>query len=322
MGEKHTSANYIFGKESVLPEKEKRAVSRAIKEVFDQKLFQEYLPKEREKTKDELRIISFADDITDELAEHYGGSKLTIPAENIHIVPREEFGRNHSSDAYYNANLQAVIMVEHKSMSFFASEIIHEMIHFKSWGSFRASEKEQNFLQHRVGVQVLAVEELVASSSSENPEKTFHYYFQALNEALTEELTKRLFHEHDVRIVSPEENLQTKELFARYGENDEIVAGSIERKGDLMSRHRVEFSYKSERQMLNRMIDSLYERNQDTFANREEIFDLFARWMFSKSSSGIGKLVDTTFGPGTFRRLAQVPSRDIEKQEEFLVSLQ
>jgi hypothetical protein len=317
MSEKQISADHIFGSDNILPEIEKRAVQTVLKEAFDGKLFQELLPKERNKTQDEIRAVERANTITNELTERYGGKQLTIPSNNIHVAPHDQWDSRLPHAAYYAPLLQAVIMKEQVSMSSFIRYVIHEMIHFKSWASFRVSEKDETFFPYRVGIEATRVIKPPLSTK-----KTIKRIFAVLNEAMTEELAKRLFHQHNLRALFPEEEKETASLFANDGTNDEIVAGSIQQQDNgNVHRQWIEFGYKPERNVLNTMIDLLYARNQDTFENREEVFDLFARWMFSRSSNSIGKLIDKTFGTGTFKRLAGVPLYDPQAQQEFLNSL-
>ena len=78
-------------------------------------------------------------------------------------------------------------MEDVRSNNVFAEQLIHEMIHFKSYGSLLAlltdsqndKERKLTYQYSRIGLEV----------QTEQKE----LFFNLLNEAVTEELTKRLF---------------------------------------------------------------------------------------------------------------------------------
>jgi hypothetical protein len=72
--------------------------------------------------------------------------------------------------------------------------------------------------------------------------------------------------------------------------------------------------------MLNTLIDKLFDRNKDKFFDREEVFDVFARAAMTGRMVPLGRLVDTTFGAGTFRLIGESDS-DIQKQIALVDSL-
>ncbi len=312
MLEKETSAENVFGENTKLSEKEKEEFFTVLKEVFDQKKFQEYLPKERAKTAEEVKTIQFVDAITSDLAEKYGGKRLTIPDSNIHIASVDKFD---TRAAIYVPTLQAAIIRDPANMTFFAHAITHEMIHFKSYGSFRENA-ERGYYPYRLGIEV------DKKVKKENLTNIDERYFSVVNEAMTEELARYLFNEHNTRSLFAGEEEQTNQYIKTHQEDlNKIIYANTKKEKDLIISHKAEFGYKSERRVLNTLIDKLYERNTGQFQNREEVFDLFARWMFSKSSEGIGKLIDQTFGAGTFRNLARLPLDDERKHNKFLESL-
>jgi len=72
--------------------------------------------------------------------------------------------------------------------------------------------------------------------------------------------------------------------------------------------------------MLNDLLDKLYQKNQDKFKDREQVFDVFAKSMLSGNLLPVGRLVDRTLGKGTFRKIGEL-DKDIQKQKEFIEKL-
>jgi hypothetical protein len=73
--------------------------------------------------------------------------------------------------------------------------------------------------------------------------------------------------------------------------------------------------YVRPRAALNKLVDALYACNQSDFQDREEVFDLFARAALTGRLLALGRLIEKTFGPGTFRQLGKCQTE--EDLEEF-----
>ena len=171
------------------------------------------------------------------------------------------------------------------------------------------------------------------------------HYLSAINEAVTEELALRYFSEILKDRVFQKDIAKTKRLIGRNQQGlppgtifnergyyfaeilkpknaDEtsrlLNAEGIRVKGTL-SLHRP--MYREERGVFNLLVDKLFEKNKDTVKDREEIFDLFARGAMTGNILPLAKLVETTFGPGTFRTIAEFNS-DVKGLGEYVKGLQ
>jgi hypothetical protein len=166
-------------------------------------------------------------------------------------------------------------------------------------------------------------------------------FFVNLNEALTEELTKRFVSQNSHNSLFEKELKQTEKIKKKYcdvvGSNnvpvvdddtvyatiqDENILQSIKRR--LMGVHpdiiTQKLSYETERHVLNTIIDKIYKKKKSSFKDREDVFDVFVKSMMTGNIIPIGKLIDSTFGKGTFRRLGELDST-IQEQEDFIASL-
>ena len=160
-------------------------------------------------------------------------------------------------------------------------------------------------------------------------------YFKNLNEAVTEELAIRfqknvlrnhLDFEEENKLI--EEYIEQKKQDGKDIDIDEISAilkktfysVDKEEKIKLFPRR---MSYKRERIILNTLIDKLYDKNQNQFENREEVFDLFVKSAFTGnivSKGSWGKLIDETFGNGTLQKIAE-KDYNLEKLKDIVESL-
>jgi len=57
------------------------------------------------------------------------------------------------------------------------------------------------------------------------------------------------------------------------------------------------------------------------FTDPEEVFEAFARGMMTGNPLEIGRLVDGTFGKGTFRKIGEM-DEDVDEQLKYVESLE
>jgi len=306
----------------------KKQILREKAEVFDNQVFEELKGKEREKTPEEIQIISFANEATNNIRQQYGLENFDIPPKNIHIINEESWpeGKN---IAFYKPMFQAIAMREQPAKIVFMEKIFHEMLHFKSYNALQVTSTENPKLEgYRVGF----------SMQTRDGKKL---YFTNLNEAVTEEMTKRFITKNlDNPLFSDEIN-QTGDIIKKYpraltesGEpifSEDTFYAEIEGKkswgkaiGRLFGSQEKSkiikteaFVYKPERKILNKLIDEVFERNSEKFQDREEVFEVFAKGMMTGNILPVGRLIEKTFGIGTLRRIGELDN-DIEGQEKFV----
>lgn len=303
------------GKENILAQAE---------EIFDEQSFKELEGKERKKTREETQIISLANAATDELRRRYGLPDFDIPEKNFHIIKKRAW-RNKRTTSFYSPKQQAVAIREREQKVLLLRTILHEMIHFKSHNAWQVVAGEKLSVgKYRVGLSMVNIKEEAE-------------YFANLNEAITEELTKRLFKTvSDGPLFKEEMEGTIKELGGREQvalangaivPADDIVyagdaiGGSVKDRVKNFFRGRrtiaLAFPYRRERAVLNLLVDKLFERNKDKFKDREEIFEIFAKGAMTGNIMALGRLIEKTFGKGTLRRLGEL-GNDIDEQEEFV----
>lgn len=314
-----------------IPQSDRDEILREGKDRFGDQYFEGLRGAEREKTPEEMQIISLANEMTNKMRLKYDLERFDIPPENIHIIVEEKWPKEESA-GFFNLTAQSIFVCEKSSYIAFAKIVFHEMTHFKSYTAVQITQEEQpRFQAYRLGLTV----------QTRDGQKE---YFRNINEAITEELTKRFINESLENSLFVEEVNKTRDVKERYphtrtssGEilfNEDVFYAEIRHKiqedgmealSENVKNSNLEistenFTYRQERQILHILIDALYTKNPDMFQDREEVFEIFAKGMITGNILPVGRLIDTTFGKGTFRRIGDL-DKDIQKQEEFVRSL-
>lgn len=328
---KFSSCEHVVGN---ISEAEKEQILRDKGERFDDQAFEALQGKEREKTPKELQIISLVNEATNEVRQRYGLENFDIPAKNIHVITEETWPRGKGT-AVFNSMLQGVAMREKLSSLAFMKTVFHEMLHFKSYNAAQITTGENSELaEYRLGL-------IVCTRDGKK------IYFVNLNEAVTEEMTRRFVKKLWGHPLFTDEIKQTRDIAVQHPQaitdsgkplfdEDTFYAEVQSKKSWRESVDRLfgrsifglgitkisieNFSYQSERKILNTLIDKILERNPGKFQDREEVFEVFARGMITGNILPVGRLIERTFGNGTLRRIGEL-DQDIQAQEEFVSSL-
>jgi hypothetical protein len=328
-----------FAKEQMLskmPEKEKQAVLREMMEEFAGHDFELKIVYglAREKTPDETKIIDFINQKSNEVLAKYGLPKSGVPPDNCHIISGDDWRWGEENDAFSLPALRTVVVRDFGSSIGFAAIGIHEFFHFKSPGALQLATGEGEMpIIYRVGLVVASrftEEEYLRKKYPKTGRPYVARYFTNLNEAVTEELVKRFISDPAIRNnpLFKDEFKETERLRKEYGDAaryesgerffiDDVYWAKEDAEGVLRGRR---LTYPQERRVLNVLIDRLFEINRGQFKDREEVFDVFAKAMFSGNILPLGRLIDGSFGPGTFRKIGELDER-IDEQESFVSAL-
>lgn len=286
---------------------------------------------EREKTPEELEIIDLANKATNVLCRKYGLEDFDVPPKNVHAISDPKwFKERKTGGFYYHSKLQGIFISSSSSKIAQMVKLFHEMLHFKSYNALQLVEEEDShkLTVYRVGLSVRPMD--MAKGR----------LFKNLNEGLTEELTKRsmmalihhplfkdeLLHRKDVgeRIPPDSPMLDDNDIFYAQARSRQ-QAGTIENNEEKTRKQEMDiemekFGYPEQRKMLNVLVDKLFEKNKDRFKDREEVFEVFAKGYMTGNIMPIGRMIEKTFGKGTFRKIGEM-DKDIDAQEKFIDSL-
>lgn len=325
--EKFSSINRVVG---AAPEERKKAIVKEKELYFKEQPFPYLKSQERMKTPEEVEIISLANEAIDTMKERLGLDAFEIPPNNIHVVPEEVWVKiGEKGAAFYNSGKQTIIMREQSSKLAFVRMIVHEMLHFKSYNALQVTT-EGKVGHYRSGLKV----------HSRDGKKL---YFESLDEAVIEELTKRLVAELKQESIFQEDVKKTRETIKRYSEarsasgtplfdedtfNAEVEekkswGASLGRLFGLSGTQKINtnrFVYPQEREMLSILMDKIRERNTGKFKDTEEVFEMFVKGVMTGNILEIGKIIDSTFGVGTFRSIGE-KEKSIQAKIDFVKSL-
>jgi len=232
---------------------------------------------EIEKTDKDILLIDFAQNAVDDYLKKYNRKKnVIIPLENIHLL--EEGGVDKLTRGKISAGASApvyggIIVDRVVSDVEFSLVTFHELMHAKSYNSIQITKeknKEKGVIKSfRTGFCV----------TTRDGEKTF---FEDVNEAIVGFLTKKFF----------EEYIEKNDMF-----KDELTMQKEKKISFNLSRQ------KEMREGLNYMF-RIYELNKDKYS-QEEIVDIFIDAGINGNLLKVARLVEETFGKGSFRVLGE-----------------
>lgn len=296
----------------------------------------------RPKTPEEIKLHERADEISNSILEKYDLDLFSLPEKNVLIVKRGQWPEEVPKDAggLYNPEAQLIALEESPIRMEYAKNLLHEQLHFKSYNALQAvtdKEKKTFFTSdYRVGLTI----------RTRDGEQLF---FRNINEAITEELVKRHSDELFADPVFSEERQQFKTMqeanqrMKEQGQTDRVM-GVIDNPDTIYANiffadsemadilapdrgegeqvfHSVQFSYPKQREVLQELTEKIYERNEDEYEDPAEVFDEFARAALSGRLLPLAKLVDNTFGSGTFRNLGEADP-DIDELQAVVDGLE
>jgi hypothetical protein len=319
---KSSSVNRVEGN---ITEVKKAQIINDLQDKFCDQSFEQPGVIEREKTPTELEIISFVNQITNEVGQSYGLADFDMLPKNIHVITEDSWTDEHG-DARYSNIEQGVLMEEQPYKIMFAKLLFHEMIHFKFYNAVQFIYGETPYLDdYRMGLNV----------SSRDGQNT---YLNNISEAVIEEITKRNITKllnnpvfaDEINIIY-EIELENMQAIAESGallDDDKIFAEivnveSIEYPLGYSQEPRVpatHFAYPEERKILNKLIDKIVQKNPEKFKSNDEAFEVFAKAAATGNILPIGRLVEKTFGHGVLRLIGGL-DHNIQAQEEFVDSL-
>lgn len=279
----------------VTPKKEKEILSREKTELFDKQAW--YLG-EKEKTPENLEVINGVLENLSQFIKKYGGIMPPITSDHVHILDYNSMGPQQKEclgeyEGRYIPAKQSVIAVINKEQVdnnlTLARVIGHELIHFAGFQSITANLKKRS-LSFRVG----GVNTLVGKGDEKE------YYFTYLNEAITEELTEKFEKKYFSLIPGLSEDTKI-----RNREKEKIKGGDNRTAADTTKSKLEGNEYLKGRKKLKEIIKEIQLKNPRQFDSEEDVFNVFAEAYFTGKRLMLAKLIEKTYGEGSFRKLGE-----------------
>ncbi|MDP2934265.1 MAG: hypothetical protein Q8N59_00620 [bacterium] len=226
---------------------------------------------ETKKTEKDIEIIDFVKNTIGEYTEKYTKKKFDIPLENIHIFNPggvEEHTEKQSVKGGASLYFGRIIIDRVKSDAEFARILFHELLHLNSYTAIQLTRATNSEKSHP---------DRYRSGVEVKTRDGKNIFFRDIEEAIIELVTQKF----------QDEKIAASQLFSEEDRKN-------------IPLHRVEEGIK-----LTALIDVLWERNKDRFKNREEVEKLFLDAQFTGNLLKIGRLIEKTFGKGSFRKLGE-----------------
>lgn len=270
---------------------------------------------ERRATKSEQEVIHHVLPLLYDFIRSIGGTPKTVDSTRILFYDlsrltaaeqpllTEEFG---VKGGY--RPLQGTILIysgpQSDSLLQCAGVLVHELFHsqaFSNMSPVMSGFPESSLSrQQRIGIRII------------RPDKKTTY-FKHLDEAVIETLTIRFLNQFGSAIPALAEESQRRTEFieslpdaARDRARRDIariIRTPPSKEGDLWKTEIIRYAYPEERDELNRLVAELFEKNAGELDDREQVFRLFVEAVLQGKLLRLARLVEKTFGRGSFRQL-------------------
>jgi len=260
-----------------------------------------------EKNPEMLAIIQYANEYTNTILLQHGIEPYDIPVQNIHVLKSEDFVHLEKTAGAFAHTLSQMIVINADNCLSKAQGtliLIHEMLHLKGHKVLQIEDAEKRgpkVTNYRIGVG------MESSQSDEN----FHEHFRGLNESIVATLETRAI-QNTLRQPGYEEdkalhdNLDTQKylflLKTKGMRTDDII--NIKKDGENWIVYRT--GYPRHREVLDFVVEKIFEDNTDSYENTEDVYKLFFDAHFSGRLLPIARLVEHSFGEGSFRILGNM----------------
>jgi len=280
------------------PEEEGEKIHAYFKELFDT---QQQAHFEANKTLEEERVIEEINQRMNNLVGEYGGQPLQITSDHIHIIdfdklkPNEKafFEKIMKGSAQYISSRQVILMKKGMPIDSFAKHILHEVIHFNSFQSYNFNG-ENKLSSRRHGLRM---------TKKGGDEEFFLHYDEAITEELVIRFRERYFKdipELAEGVVKRDEWIKRLKPESEHLGEDVAWVDDSEKEPTFYRN-----SYPEYRKRFNRLLSEILKRNPDHFSYKEEVFKLFAQSYFTGNVLEVARIIESTFGEGSFRKLAE-----------------
>ncbi|MDP3988846.1 MAG: hypothetical protein Q8P93_01275 [bacterium] len=290
--------------------------------------FESLSPEEREqfekheypKSKKELALINFANEETSRLMQEAGIEPYDVPAENYHIIPSELYKKaagDSGTATTFNTKQWIFFDAQHfrDNPVNFGAVALHESLHLKAHFSMEVQEEGDKVSKtpYREGVTVRALQ-------SYGYHGKYHQHFAGLHEGIVAETEKKLLGKLLDRpeLAKEKEWLasdEAKEMRKKLAEKEEIPEDDIVWVGKKGENDWETLSYLRQRDVLNYVCDEIQKQFPDEYQSEDDVYKIFLNAHFTGRLLPLARLVEKTFGEGSFRLLGNM---DTDRQSGVL----
>ncbi|MES3032123.1 MAG: hypothetical protein V4699_02695 [Patescibacteria group bacterium] len=261
----------------------------------------------------ELALINFVNQETSRLMQEAGIKPYDIPFENYHIIPPElyhQLTKDNSNAATENKKQAMIFNAEYfrDNPVNFGAVALHETLHLKAHLSMEVEEKDGKVdsTLYRESVAIRA-----AQSKSHHGE--YHHHFTGLHEGIVAETEKRLLAKLlDLPQLAKEkewlESDEAREMRKNLAQEKEIPEDDIiwiGKKGENDLEWEL-VTYPQQRKVLNYLCVEIQKQFPDQYRSADDVYQTFLNAHFTGRLLPIARLIEKTFGEGSFRLLGNM----------------
>lgn len=268
------------------------------------------------KNEEEKFLIDFINKETNKIMEDLGIKSFDVPERNFHIVPHElfeEIAGDNSSGGITDHKHQIIGLDANDVRSHpivFAAISFHEILHLKTKHIIQIS-KPKNEAETDVRKKFYKIGLTTGSSLTKDEEGEEHVHFKGLHEAVVANEEKKFIS----KLVDLDMFFDLKEWINSGEAMGEKMQIWHEKKIpideifyiDLAQKHYFNIGYSNQREVLLYVCDEIAK---DIGVSEEDIQKEFLKANFSGKLLGLAKMVEKTFGKGSFRELGNL---DVDK---------
>lgn len=270
--------------------------------------------------------------LLNEISKELNLPTFDIPEANIYSVPKSLYqeidGRGNTDSDGFTAYQEQAIVLNSESLDHAYSRItvlLHEMIHLKGFVSLETDETETEL--RRGGLKIRS------SIKKKREHQRNLRHFIGLNEAVVSELEKRIFPKviernphlaHEREVLKSErgkaglahamkkEHLPEDEFAYAYAKGDSPKEDGWE--GYM-------FPYHHQRMVLSYILEAIQKTYPEEFPTRDDVFRIFLMAHFGGQLKPLARVIEDTFGTGSFRMVGTMTGQDAESAYRVLAYL-
>lgn len=256
---------------------------------------------EREKTEKESNMVKTVLEKLENFMKDMGDpNPLEIRAEQVHFLYSEKIkAANLPLINFFDRTRQFIGICDLGNNLENMQGLVHEAIHAHSFQGLEIG-KDKSVNERRLGIRTKI-------RGGQN------YYFEEINEAITEELAIIFDKNYLVSVPGLEEELKLRQKFidAHLQSGDPKVRDSADEIAYIKVNYQKQqleargYSYPAKRKKFDSLVEDIFNKNGALFKSEDEVFMLFVQAAMGGRMLDLAKVVEKTYGKGSFRKLGK-----------------
>ena len=257
---------------------------------------------EKEKTEEEIKMVKIVLERLDNFMKDMGDpNPLKIRPEQVHFLyPDKIKAANLPLINFFDRRRQFIGICDLGNSLENMQGLAHETIHAHSFQSLEI-DKDKSVSDRRFGIRTKI-------RGGQN------YYFEEINEAITEELTIIFDRNYLVSVPGLEKELELRQKFidAHLQSNDPEIRESADEIAYIKVNNQKQqleatgYSYPAARERFGSLVKEVFKANETLFKSEDEVFMLFVQAAMGGRMLDLARVVEKTYGKGSFRKLGKV----------------